>query len=349
MSDITFSTEDYEKCKGDLLAIRNANRDTAQDATYIAWRYEQRPVALKPIIVFASNDAGDKIGSLSVIPHEYVINGDKYTVGILGDISVNKNWRGRGVTEAMLNYLSALPAWQQLETCIVLPNESAARPLQRADWHTITRLSRYVKVLDVNAALQRWLGPTRVANWLAFLSRHILRLLSIEILLKRHPEYAWEAADSPDGRVDRLWRELDKQGTVIGVRDSAYLTWRYAAHPTARYRIFYLLKQSQVCGYVIFQLSEDRCIIEDWLCDGNSQYTVLLSLFVKYLREHQAASSISIMINEAHAVKTVLHQFGFIKRRDQLRFMIKSHGGRSNTGILSTAGAWFLTSGDKDV
>jgi len=350
MSEIRISAVDYAACRADLLSFRNANRETPRDETYLGWRYERRPNTLKPIIVFSANGTGRKIGCLSVTPHDYAIGSHTCSIGILGDISVDKDWRGKGIAEGMINYLNGLHAFQNLAAGVVLPNEAAARSLSKCGWQTVTKLRRYVKILNVEATLEGWFGETWLTTRLAALPNYFLQACSAENSLEPSPDYTWKSTDVLDRRLDRLWDECGKSGNVIGIRDHDHLTWRYLSHPLEKYRAFLLLKRSQLCGYVMFHVSEGRCHIDDWLCrDGNSCYVHLLSYFTKYIRKDPAVSSISILINEQHAVRSALRKLGFIKRPDYLRCMVKPHPALSGSDATLNPAAWFLTAGDKDV
>src|SRR5574341_2169636 len=163
MPRIKFTTTSYEECKNDLIEFRNANRDTMRDGSYFDWRYLERPSEQKPIIVWAETEQGVKVGALSLIPHHFTINNKAAYVGLLGDISVAKEWRGKGIAQQMFKYLSETEAARQLSACLVLPNEAAARSLMKADWRVIATIDRYVKFINVEKRLRQSLR----APWLS--------------------------------------------------------------------------------------------------------------------------------------------------------------------------------------
>lgn len=105
MSNIKLTTARYEECNEELLAFRNANRDMARSPEYFDWRYLKRPCSAKAIILWASRE---KLGMCSVIPHEYAINDRVDHLGVLGDISVAKEWRGKGVARQMFAQMAGM-------------------------------------------------------------------------------------------------------------------------------------------------------------------------------------------------------------------------------------------------
>jgi RimJ/RimL family protein N-acetyltransferase len=350
MSNVTFSTVDYDQGKADLLVIRNANRDTTRDAAYMAWRYLDRPTKLPPLVVFAETSAGRKIGSLSVIPHEYAIDNITIPVGILGDISVEKTWRGKGIAEQMIQFLSGLEAFQRMAAGIVLPNEAAARPLQKCGWRTVATLRRYVRVLDIEALLRQRFNAKWPLAPLARLANNLLRLCSAESYFKGLSGHTWEITDHFDDRFDHLWHEVNKTGTIVGLRNKDYLSWRYTNHPTENYQVFLLLRQSRLCGYVVFHINGNRCYIDDLLsANGDSSCAHLLFHFLQYVRGEKMATSISMMTNEHNKLARILRKFGFHKRPDYLKLMVSIYEPHPRAGLLTNRAAWFLTAGDKDV
>jgi len=62
------------------------------------------------------------------------------TAGLLGDISVASEWRGRSMAQKMFEYLSGLEAVKELKCCVVLRNDPAARPLEKTGCSIVSRL-----------------------------------------------------------------------------------------------------------------------------------------------------------------------------------------------------------------
>jgi len=131
MGEFSCSAENYEKCKDELAAFRNANRASARGPEYFRWRYRGRPNNAPPIIVAARDASGEIAGALSVIPHHYYVGNNLKRLGVLGDISVSEKYRGRGIAQKMFVCLPGLEAVRELEGCVVLPNKEALRPLEK--------------------------------------------------------------------------------------------------------------------------------------------------------------------------------------------------------------------------
>ena len=350
VTHLTFSTAEYAQCGADLLLMRNANRATPRDKAYFEWRYAMRPNRSQPIIVFAANNAGKKIGCLSLIPHDYMLDGKTRPVGVLGDISVESEWRGRGVTQAMIGYVTGQKAFHDLAGGIVLPNESAARALHKAHWETISKLERYVKIIDIKEKLSQRQKPNWLLNRICGWLNGVMRMISLETYVKKPQGFVGEVVSDFDERFDLLWNNLNKQGMNIGCRNREYLTWRYSKHPLVAYQIYALTRRNELCGYIVFHVTDRQCSIDDILCMTETPCArYLLSSFLNFIRNNSLAFSIDLKTNNNDLLRLPLRLFGFIKRPGYLEFMLAKTETKDPPASFTNGSKWYLTSNDKDV
>lgn len=344
MSDVRVSAENYEKCKDEFAAFRNANRTVARAPEYFRWRYQERPNAAEPVIVCARDASGEIAGALSVIPHHYHVRDAVTRLGVLGDISVSGKHRGKGVAKKMFALLPGLKPVRELAGCIVIPNEDALRPLGKSGWVTATKLERHVKLLNTKEIIARR-SSRKISTLVSPALDIFLRLAVREPLLSERKDYSGAPASGFDSRFDELWAAVDKKGMILGLRNRDYLAWRFAGHPVEKYGIYTLSDGSKLRGYIVFHCSGDACHIDDFLCrkEGDS-WDYLLSYFIAHVRENVDASKIIINSNPAGPR---LRKFGFFKSPDILHFMVLAPG--SATEALSEGDSWFITAGDKDV
>jgi len=348
MSDVRLSASRYDDCREVLAAFRNANCETHRDLAYFNWRYRVRPVEAEPIIVWAETAQRERVGALSLVPHRSCLRGAMYPVGILGDISVAPEWRGKGVAQRMFRYLAGLPQVAALEACVVLPYVEAAWPLGKCGWRKVTEIRRFVKFLDVEPRLSGRL-PRSLRRPVATAINFGMNTLSSEPLPREAMRFEAEMSDSIDDRFDDLWNRIDKGNFIGVVRDRANLTWRYLRHPLRQYRIFTLVKQDQLCGYVVFHTSGQECSIDDLLCDENAcKPAHLLSFFGRHLRQNPGISAITLRRNASDVCYPPLPRLGFIRRADTQDVMVMS-GSESVAAALLDESRWLMTAGDKDV
>jgi len=346
MPEIRLSFVPYDKCKHDLISFRNSNRETNRDELYFDWRYLGRKTEIKPVVVWAEDAKGEKVGSMSIVPHRYLADNSACLLGILGDISVDERCRGRGIAKQMLNFLPEIREIKKFSGCLVLPNVEAARPLEKTGWTTVSRLERYVKFLDVEQRLKSKLGSKAVRASFSFPLNYMLSVLSFESLPIRTLGYKAELADGFDSRFDALWKGLQKHDMVIGFRDSEYLNWRYARHPLVKYKIYTLVKNSILRGYIVFHYEGTTCYIDDFMSTDEKHCQVrLMSYFLRFIKGVKSLSSVVLQSNKNDLSLVAPLRFGFFKRRDYQKLMLNF-----NDASLSANGSkWYLTAGDKDV
>lgn len=348
MNDFEFRLSPYEICHEEVMAFRNANRPIVRDRDYFEWRYVRRPCRQKPMIVWGVDGGGRKVAAGSVIPHDFHVRDGVYPVGVLGDISVAPECRGRGIATQMLRFLQAQPAFSAMVAGLVLPNDEAWHAFSRAGWRDSTSVARLVKIIDIGPRL-----PGRLGRWASMLgvSRAYNRLSRLVSRDGWHPSrpsaYRATVVDEFDERYSELWNEIPKQGRILAVRDRAYLHWRYHEHPTVRYRILELRHKNRLRGYVVFHVDAGVVEIDDFLAAEEGAGAWLVRELLRHVRKEKLAATIHARYNLDNFLAVPWTRFGFVPRRDFHRVMVSASSAAAHSSLA--AADWFVTAGDKDV
>lgn len=348
--DLSLAQVGYNESRPELMRFRNANRPAARDERYFDWRYLRRPGGREPIIVVARDAAGQVIGALSIVPHRYCVDDELAHMGMVGDISVDERWRGRNIGQALARYAASLDAFRSLWGVVVLPNEPAARMLEKAGWRDISIIHRYVRITALEAALRQRGCPAALARAAAAVATPLHeRRYAVEAPAALVGSEATITEDV-DERFDELWAQLDKRGRAIACRDLAHLRWRYVEHPVHRYRFFVLERAGKMHGYVVFHREGTNCFIEDWLCLESEHAAYLLARFVAEQKRAGEVERISLRTNVDAPIAASLRRAGFSCRQDFQRVMLNDgHLGNSGFARQGHGLRWFMTGGDKDV
>jgi GNAT superfamily N-acetyltransferase len=338
--DFSLHVSTYADCAVELIAFRNANRADVRERAYFDWRYRRRPCSLASFVVWAKR--GDEpVGALSVFPHDYFIVDGECPLGVIGDVSVSEECRGRGVAGAMLEFLTNLDAVRELRGCLVLPNDIAARSFAKAGWIETDRIVRSVKLLDFNAALTQVGRSSQTTHVIAAAVNGLTRLLSWEVLFDSRGWHA-EICSVFDEQFDALWSRSDKRGMFLSVRDTKYLRWRFEQHPSTHYRVVAFSNRGTLRGYAVFRVEGGVCLIDDMFCENPMRHaTVILGLLLRYLRYEENVARVSVSMNSGAGFPWC--RFGFVRRADYQRVM------RCNLAPGESSAPRFLTAGDKDV
>jgi RimJ/RimL family protein N-acetyltransferase len=346
MNSIRFSAVPYEHCKGDFVTFRNANREDVRDEQYFEWRFLKRPNGSKSLIVWAEDANGSKIGSISLTPHHYSLDNRNVLFGILGDISVSKEWRGKGIARQMLAYMKELREFKELEACIVIPNDDAAKPLEKEGWKTVSTIERYIRILNPEVSLRKHIAGKPFAAILTALGT-LRDLITKKTVDGDSSGYRYEFSDHFVDSFNNLWDGMDRMGIIVGRRDREYLTWRYQHHPIDKFRIFTISGKNELLGYIVSQIEGERCQIFDIVSKGKDSFCKMLNSFVTYISSNKTLISVSLRLSDQAARGLPLKRSLFLKRPDYLRFMIYSTSQPSR--FTSEEARWYLTLGDKDV
>jgi GNAT superfamily N-acetyltransferase len=350
--ELSLGVKSYPECVDALMTFRNRNRAIIRDREYFDWRYRDRPCAIPAEVVWAES-GGRPVGALSIFPHDYYILDNEYTLGVLGDISVDPEFRGQGIAGAMFRFLAGIDLQRRLSGGIVLPNEEAARPLLRNGWAEANRIERYVRILDIGPRIGERFGHGMPASVLAWSINAATRWSPGEVVSgwRERGRYRSAVVTTVDERFNELWRRSDKRGRVLGVRNAAYLRWRYQHHPVSRYEIFTLTRGDDLCGYLCYRISNGACVVDDIFAEAAGEAVhELLRAFLAHARERRIADTVTVNVNRSY-LHIPWRGFGFSRRADFQRVLVAPGGAGSGDLLTSVSGkaGWHIAAGDKDV
>jgi GNAT superfamily N-acetyltransferase len=159
--ELSCEASGFHGFEDEMLRLRNTNRDSPETLAYLHWRYERAPGAPEPVLFWLLSPARERIGMAAAIFHPYWIDGQRVQVAVIGDISVDGAWRGRGFGQQLLRFMTAyLDEHFPHHPALVLPTDSARRAFARIGWTTAGALAPLVYLLDPSRYLQPVLRST---------------------------------------------------------------------------------------------------------------------------------------------------------------------------------------------
>ncbi len=316
-------------CLTEAIEFRNRNRQDHRDAEYFTWRYLDRPCEVGAYVVWVSDD-GEKLGASTVAPHDFLVDGEPVRLGIVGDISVAPEAQGRGIGSRLLKVVrEQLPPG--VDDVLVLPNDAARGPLERAGWVPVGEIERRVRLLSGGRAS----GLAHSA--IAFLTGTLAGLLGGRVRCR------FDAAEESLEEIDALWSAANLDGLAMARRDSAYLRWRYQTHPATRYDVTVARMNDEPVGWVVSHTIGDARWIDDFVISDASRALDIVRSYVENDSKGSGRSAI-----HTRSLGTMSQQAwsrnGFIRRGDTQSVMV---GGTILGRTRDTR--WYLTAGDKDV
>ena len=118
-----------------------------------------------------------------------------------------------------------------------------------------------------------------------------------------------------DARIDDLWRRASREHSVIAIRDSAYLNWRFNSRPDASYVCLAATDGPNLLGYLVYRMVEQDgarwAYIVDFLTEGDPAATfALLAARAEELMIRDGAKAIVCFMAKA-PFRKALRRAGF--------------------------------------
>jgi GNAT superfamily N-acetyltransferase len=343
MSDaISCAVTGFAGMEPEILRLRNTNRDTSETAAYLSWRYQSAADAPPPCVYWLLTDEGERIGMAAAIFRPYWVQGRLTQVAVIGDISLDTRWRGRGLGQKLLQFMTQhLDANFPGHPALVIPTESARRALAACGWTVAGTLAPWVCVVDAADYLRPF---TRSASLARVLARGV-RALS-RAFVGRHVPLGGtlRVSDLPDATIGPQARAQAAQGIVTRDLDVQVLGWRYTRHPHTAFRFATFSRAGVARAFLAFEESTHpgTCAVYDLWATSGADARALLALFVRRALTAAQLTSVRVLLDERHPWRAELRRLGFIARPVEAVFQVHSSDGSA------ARLAWQLSQGDKD-
>lgn len=237
-----------------------------------------------------------------------------------------------------------------------LPNPKSLAVVKRAGYQQVGQLVRRARILRLAGYLSRhapaWMGQLIGP----LLDRVRMGVLALRAITTRGSGLELRSCwlDRPDSRFDDLWqRVMVKNGTnnvLMGVRDSAFLTWRFIDCPLRTYRFFALIANTddRLIAYAVCAVDGEALHVHDFLFDttaDNADKTLWIALSREaYRRGH---STLSVEFLGAESIQQSLEATGLVKRQQRPLYATTTVAIHDRNTLLQESN-WYLTSADED-
>ncbi|MDE1952799.1 MAG: GNAT family N-acetyltransferase [Betaproteobacteria bacterium] len=339
------------------------------------WFYRNNPMGIPQVLLLKHGQSAEPIGTVGLGARILRCGPHSVRAGLMADFAVNI--QHRTLFPALTLQRAVLEqGLARHELLYGFPNAKSLPVVQRAGFDVAGGLSRYVRVLRTQDYLPNWL-PRRLRRGLGGGLDIALRLrhgMLPRLLLREHVQTAW--LDQADARFDSLWAEHQVGNAgVIGVRDSAFLNWRFRSTAAHRYRIFTVFSAApdpsrepasrpapatresvgiasmpaaeKLLGYAVCETDGTSLQVHDLLAanPASRHLPVLLCLLTRDARR-QGCRSVSLeFMGEADLVTLLLHA-GFRVRESRSQPVILAMTAPMRAVMQNRS--WYLTRADVD-
>jgi GNAT superfamily N-acetyltransferase len=326
----------------EILRLRNTNRDKPETLEYLDWRYQRSPDSPEPQVFWLLTPDRQRVGMASVVFRPYWSNSTRVQTSVVGDISLDTRWRGRGLGQVLLRFMTEyLDAHFPQQPGFVIPTELARRALASVGWVTPGALVPHVYVLDFTRYVRALLG----SGWLAARAAGQIRRLARIVARACAPrDGTLRFKDAVDESLYEFARRLPaSEGAVHDIGPEA-LKWRYVQHPNTRFTFATFSRSGEVRGFLVFEEStlEQTCSIYDLVALTPVDIRAMLALFILRGLSTPDLVTLRVLLDDRHPHRACLRRLGFIARPPEGVFQV--HSPRGTAERL----AWCVTQGDKD-
>jgi hypothetical protein len=156
-----------------------------------------------------------------------------------------------------------------------------------------------------------------------------------------------------DDSADDLWERVAAKLTLAVRRDAAYVNWRFAEPPHARYAIAVLRRQGEVAAYAVYRHAHEPrgrvTHLVDFLAEpGDDRAVKTLLRWVD--REALIVDSDKIRCHVLHAgFRKLLKRSGYFGVRSSVSLSVKVNDPGTSRTFYETTADWHFTYGDTAV
>lgn len=324
---------------GGFGTVGGADADTAR----LRWFYLENPQGAAQVNLLAYGADKLPVGCLGVAPRRFLIDGATVTGGTLVDFVVDPKHRSAypALTLQRSGRERALRVW---EFVYGLPDTKAVAICKRLSTHVSFQLPRFVRVVRSRSYFARVL-PAAIATAFGRVVDTVDDwLLRIQLYGARN---SGEWLSEFDSSFDALWADFDKSSICIGVRDRAFLSWRFGAQPGRHYRVFAVRRRDdkQLCMYFVCECSERLLSVKDCLNIGSERELKQgLLLLIRAARKLHV-NAVQLQLSANSPWQRALRRTRFIRRSERPFFAAF----REPAPEQASRYAWYITQADEDV
>ncbi len=317
---------------------------------------------------YFSNDSGDAVIKLAydfdndVLAGQYIVIPTKIKVGaesVVTTLSLNTltrdQYRGQGVFTALADAVYETCIQRGYGFCYGAPNPNSHPGfIKKLQFRDIGVIPLFLKIINPSQLVREKMK----SNVLSFFAKPF-GLFFKPCIDKNQDITIEEIVNDNVICFDDLWNKLKDKYSVLGIRDSKYIKWRYLEIPIRDYKIFIARQESIVLGYVICRITDVagmRCgMIVDFMFENKNEAVgkKLLCSAEEYFDKEKVGLMGCLMQSHFEEAK-IIKKAGFFKcpkfmEPQPFPIIYRRFNSFNGEHCMSDFDNWFFTMGDYDV
>lgn len=235
------------------------------------WFYRRNPEGTPEVFFLLHGNRQEAVGVAAIGRRRVRFGTETLMAGEMVDFVVQPDHRT--LFPAMILQREMHRRVRELETYAILyglPNSKSAPVFSRVGYQCVGQMVRRVRVLRLEEYLSR-----HMPRWISFavgvvVDRARLGAVALRRLVNSGYRSRW--LTQPDARFDDLWRRCAAPDVLMGVRDAAFLTWRFVQCPLRSYEFFALFSTTdqRLVAYAVCEAQERVLHVRDFLVEPDT-------------------------------------------------------------------------------
>ena len=312
------------------------------------WYYRHNPEGAPLVVFLHHRDVQHAVGVASVGLRRIRFGSETLMVGALVDFVLQPEHR---------TFFPAMFLQKELRRCALgahtvlfgFPNAKSLAIVSRVGYRCVGQMVRRTRVLRSAAYLAKYL-PGRLSR---IMGAVIDGLRSTEMWLRglanNSVQTQWR--ERPDSTFDELWQRIVMPDVVMGVRDMAFLTWRFVNVPSKSFRFFTLVSSvdRRLLAYAACAPNGAVLNVQDFLVDPempSAGRRLWLDLSREAMRMGYTSLCIEFLGSDQEQRQLSAAGLRFREQRPAYASVAQSPDGASVWPTETST--WYLTSADDD-
>jgi len=286
------------------------------------------------------------------MPVDLMINGKKEKGYFFHDTLVHPEYRKKGLGLSLVNHLKS--TWEDATDTFAVGiwmNQFTHEMLRRRGYCELNA-NYFIKAINIESGLIKIVRNKFAARLAATLVKELNGVYDYVLSSRRYPDIFISQISRFDQRFDDFADCVSRKFSLIVLRHSRYLNWKYVDKPFANYSIFIAERDKKLVGYIILLQTKVRDIkvgvIVDILADPDDARVIdsLCRQAIRFFKKENADFIVSVLTNK-NFVK-VFQRNLFLKRRKTAPVMIANIHKHREQELIKDINNWFLVCGDGD-
>jgi len=340
-----------EKDKEEILALRSivfkGEEPDKQKEVFWNWQFKGNPDGEG--LIYLHKEGGQVVGHFADTPKRFSVQG-KEVLGTLSlDMMVHPGYRG-GMFQQLGRYAVERTKEKGFAFLTSYPiREWSIKSLRRVGWRDFFKLPVLVYPLRFRGIVNRYIHFYPLSLLIGGIVRvfYFITIFPWQRKVKREIEV--DPMTQFDDAFDAFWRKASSLHPVMGVRDRAFMNWRYFQHPVRTYTIYRAMKEGEMQGYIVLRkvdlLQFNSAVIVDLLALEENALRRLVEKGIEYSKEENA-DLLGCIVPRHHLYFRILRRRGFLPSFKNFLFMVYPLIER---GVPLAPEGWYVNWGDSDV